>query len=100
MMGGSIWVESGPGRGSTFHVTVRLGLAAQRGFARRMRRRTTSSATCRVLVVDDHAASREILADMLRHRGMVPTVVEGAEAALAAIREAQNSAVAFPAGAF
>ena len=48
-----------------------------------------------VLVVDDHAASREILADMLRHRGMVPTVVEGAEAALAAIREAQNSASPF-----
>ena len=48
-----------------------------------------------VLVVDDHAASREILADMLRHRGMVPTVVDGPEAALAAIREAQNSASPF-----
>ena len=48
-----------------------------------------------VLVVDDHAASREILADMLRHRGMIPTVVDGAEAALAAIREAQNSASPF-----
>ena len=28
MMGGSIWVENGPEGGSTFHVTVRLGLAA------------------------------------------------------------------------
>ena len=28
MMGGSIWVDSGSGRGSTFHVTMRLGLAA------------------------------------------------------------------------
>ena len=47
------------------------------------------------MVVDDHAASREIVADMLRHHGMVPTVVEGAETALAAIREAQNSASPF-----
>ena len=94
MMGGSIWVESGPGRGSTFHVTVRLGLAAgaasppDEGASNLLR-------DVPVLVVDDHAASREILADMLRHRGMVPTVVEGAEAALAAIREAQNSASPF-----
>jgi PAS domain S-box-containing protein len=90
MMAGSIWVDSGPGRGSTFHVTVHLGLAAHapspadEGASNLLR-------DVPVLVVDDHAASREILADMLRHRGLVPTVVEGAEAALAAIRTAQNS---------
>ena len=46
-------------------------------------------------MVDDHAASREILADMLSHRGMIPSVVEDSEAALAAIREALNSASPF-----
>ena len=94
MMGGAIWVESGKDRGSTFHVTVRLGLAT----------RTVSTSDegasdllrgVPVLVVDNHAASREILADMLRHRGMVPTVVEGGEAALATIREAQASVSPF-----
>jgi PAS domain S-box-containing protein len=94
MMGGSIWVDSEPGRGSTFHVTVCLGLAA----------RTASPADkggsdllrgVRVLVVDDHAPSREILGDILRHRGMIPTVVDGAEAALATIRGAQSSAAPF-----
>ncbi len=90
MMGGSIWVESGPGRGSTFHVTVRLGLTA-RAASPPEEGANNLLRDVPVLVVDDHAASREILADMLRHRGMVPTVVEGAEAALAAIREAQNS---------
>jgi len=94
MMGGSIWVESGPGRGSTFHVTVHLGLdpgaasPPDEGASNLLH-------AVPVLVVDDHAASREILADMLRHRGLVPTVVEDAEAALAAIRATQNSASPF-----
>jgi PAS domain S-box-containing protein len=94
MMGGAIWVESGKDCGSTFHVTVRLGLAT----------RTASTSDegasdflrgVPVLVVDDHTASREILADMLRHRGMVPTVVDGGEAALATIRQAQASVSPF-----
>ncbi len=94
MMEGAIWVESGPGQGSTFHVTVRLGLDPRaasppdKGAGNFLR-------AMPVLVVDDHAASREILGEMLRHRGMVPTVVEGAEAALEAIRKAQNSASPF-----
>jgi len=94
MMGGSIWVESGPGRGSIFHVTVRLGLAAGAASpsdegANNLLRGVP------VLVADDHAASREILADKLLHRGMVPTVVGSVEGALAAIRKAQNSASPF-----
>jgi CheY-like chemotaxis protein len=94
MMGGSIRVESGPGRGSTFHVTARLGLDT-RAAARPDQETSKPLCDLPVLVVDDHAANREILAEMLRHRGMVPTVAEGAEAALAAIREAQNSASPF-----
>jgi PAS domain S-box-containing protein len=94
MMGGSIWVDSGPGRGSTFHVNVHMGLAGSavwppdEGASNPLR-------NVPVLVVDDHAASREILADMLRHRAMLPTIVDGGEAALAAIRAAQNSASPF-----
>jgi CheY-like chemotaxis protein len=94
MMAGSIWVESGPGRGSTFHVIVRLGLTARaasppdEGASDLLR-------DVPVLVVDDHAASREIVAELLRHRGMVATIVDGAEAALAAIHETQNSASPF-----
>jgi PAS domain S-box-containing protein len=94
MMRGSIWVESGPGRGSTFHVTVRLGLDP-RAASPPEEEASNLLRGLPVLVVDDHAASRETLTDMLRHRGMVPTVVEGAEAALAAIRAAQNSPLPF-----
>jgi PAS domain S-box-containing protein len=94
MMGGAIWVDSGPGRGSAFHATVRLGLDT-RAASLPDRENDKLLRGVPLLVVDDHAASREILADVLRHRGMVPTLVEGAEAALAAIREAQNSASPF-----
>jgi CheY-like chemotaxis protein len=94
MMGGSIGVESGPDHGSTFHVTVRLSLAASAALPRdETVNNLLRNAT--VLIVDDHAATREIVADMLHHRGMIPTVVEGPQAALMAIREAQNSASPF-----
>ena len=94
MMGGSIWVDSGSGHGSTFHVTMHLSLAASAA-SPRSEEASNLLRNVTVLIVDDHAATREIVADMLRHRGMVPTVVEGAEAALTAIREAQNSASPF-----
>ena len=94
MMGGSIWVDSGPGRGSTFHVTVHLGLVARVG-SPADEGASAPLRGVRVLVADDHAASREILAEMLRHRGMIPTVVDSTEAALASIRGAQGSAAPF-----
>jgi CheY-like chemotaxis protein len=90
MMGGSIWVESGPGGGSTFHVIVRLGFTGHAALPRDEQAGEPLRGTP-VLVVDDHEATRDILTEMLRHRGMVPTVAGGAEAALAAIRAAQNS---------
>ena len=89
MMGGSIWVENGQNGGSTFHVTVHLGLADPTGAPEK-----GTDAVLRgvpVLVVEGHAASRDIVADMLRHRGMFPSAVDRAEAALAKIREAQAS---------
>ena len=94
MMGGRIWVENGKSRGSTFHVTVRLGLA-ERADAPAEAEPNGILRGVSLLVVDDHAASREVLAEMLRHRGMVPTVVDSGEAALAKIREAQASAAPF-----
>jgi PAS domain S-box-containing protein len=90
MMGGSLWVDSEPGRGSTFHLTLRLGLAAPAAPpADKVGNDLLRGVP--VLVVDDHASSRKILADMLRHRGMIATLAESAESALAAIHAALAS---------
>jgi PAS domain S-box-containing protein len=94
MMGGYISVESGPGRGSKFHFTVSLSLGASRASILDLEPRGLLR-DVPVLVVDDHAASRGVLAEMLRYRGMIPTIVECAEAALAAIQATQSSASPF-----
>lgn len=63
LMGGQIWLESEPGRGSVFSFTVRLGIGEQKGAGRIVPEKLRNLAA---LVVDDNSAARDIIQDALR----------------------------------
>jgi len=61
MMDGRVWLQSEPGKGSTFHFTLSLGLQDDA----RLRPAAEDFGGAKVLLVEDHEASRSALAEML-----------------------------------
>jgi two-component system, sensor histidine kinase and response regulator len=93
LMGGRIWIESEPGKGSRFHFVAHFGVQSQPS----PQTSPTSSNLrgLRVLVVDDNETNRVILQEMIASWHMQPTPVATAEAALRTLSDAADAGLPF-----
>ncbi|CAK0745330.1 two-component system, sensor histidine kinase and response regulator [Gammaproteobacteria bacterium] len=88
MMSGRIWVESCPGKGSTFHFNATFGLVKESLPHRRFRAEELLG--MRLLVVDDNATAHEILSTMACSLGLSVDIAWNGQEAFEMIAAAEQ----------
>ena len=91
LMGGRMWLDSVEGQGSTFHFSVQLGRSPEDATSNPL----PALQGIKVLVVDDNASNRRIVADQLTAWQLKVDTVDSAAAALTSIQHAQTQAAPF-----
>jgi CheY-like chemotaxis protein len=92
LMEGDLWVESQPGKGSTFHFTAWLTKCTHH---HHQQMAPVSLRGLRVLVVDDNAANSQILNQMLTAAGMTVAVVHRGNDVLPVLQAAIRQSAPF-----
>jgi PAS domain S-box-containing protein len=93
LMGGTMWVESEEGKGSTFHIQL---VAKQAEVPARIAgaHSLPQLGGKRILIVDDNATNREIVSRHARSWGMEPVAIASPSEALARIAKGETFDVA------
>jgi PAS domain S-box-containing protein len=92
MMGGTIWVDSTEGKGSTFHVTIQTMTSNCAANRKKSSILTKTLRGKRLLIIDKNATSRKILAKQINAWGLEAVTVASAHEALSLM---QNHPISF-----
>jgi two-component system sensor histidine kinase/response regulator len=89
MMGGDLAVDSAEGEGSTFHFEIQLPISVNE-LDQDGKQVIQNSQTIRVLVVDDNAMARDLIAAMATSLGWCVDVAQGGAEALKLVQQMGN----------
>jgi len=90
LMGGNMWVDSVPDKGSSFHFVLPFQTAAAPAQSVALQAPQPQLADVRLLIVDDNPTNRRILTLQTSRWGMIPRAAAGGAQALEWIRQGET----------